>query len=105
MSYLNYNGRKLPIRISYYAIKHFQKETGKDVGAVDDELELMEVLLYHALVAGHKAEGVGMSIEREECEMILDECLDEFVASMADFSQALAEPQPPKLKAQGKAKK
>jgi len=90
MNYLNYQGNKLPVRVSYYAIKHFQLDTKKPIDDIDDDISLMEVLLYYALQAGHKAEGREMTLTRDQMEMILDECMDEFINSFTDFFQNLS---------------
>jgi len=90
MNYLNYQGKKLPVRVSYYAIKHFQLETKRSIDDIDDDISLMEVLLYYGLQAGHKAEGRDLGLKKEDMEMVLDECLDEFIDSFADFFQNLS---------------
>lgn len=78
MDYLNYKGAKLPLRVSYYALKQYQVETGKDISSLDESISNLEILLYYALKAGAKADNKLFEIQREEMEFILDEALPEF---------------------------
>ena len=78
MDFINYKGKELPIRVSYYALKQYQKETGKDISSLDDNIENLEILLYHAIVAGHKAEDKECTINRDDIELILDESMTQF---------------------------
>ena len=80
MDYITYKKEKLPIRVSYYALKQYQKETGKDLSDLDENLENLEILLYHSLIAGHKSENKEMILPREEMEFILDESMGQFNA-------------------------
>lgn len=80
MDYINFKNQKLPVRVSYYSLKQYQKETGKDLSTLDDNIENLEILLYHSLVAGHKAEDKEMTIPREDMEFVLDEAMGEFNA-------------------------
>ncbi|MBP7786102.1 hypothetical protein KA062_02510 [Patescibacteria group bacterium] len=79
---INYSGSQYPVRISYFAIKKFQEETGKDLSELEDDFSSLETLLWYGLIAGHKAEGKDLTLKREEMEFILDE-------SMTDFNQIL----------------
>lgn len=85
IDYITYKGEKLPLRISYYAIKHFQDETGKNLELIDSEMGLIEVLLWHALVSGHKADNKELKVTRDEMEFILDDSLDEFNRIILSF--------------------
>jgi len=78
MDYLTYKGQKLPIRVSYYAIKQYQIETGKTIDSIDENISNLEILLYYAIIAGCRAEGKEVSIKREDMEFILDEELPTF---------------------------
>ena len=89
MKYLNYKGKKLPYRVSYYALKHFEEQTGK----VFEEIEKpgtadLELLMWYALQAGHKAEGMPMEIKQEDIELVLDECYGEILeAAQGGFQE------------------
>lgn len=78
IDFITYDEEKLPIRISYSAIKRYELETKKPIGKIDESIENLEILLYYGLMAGHKAEKKELSFEREDMEWILDECLEEF---------------------------
>lgn len=88
IEYLNYKGEKWPIRVSYYAIKKFQEETGKELTELDRDISLIEPLLWYSLVAGHTAEGKPMTLKRDEMEFMLDESMDEFNHLMLGFFPA-----------------
>lgn len=85
VQYISYRDEKWPVRISYYALKKFQEETGKDIDALDNDITLLEVLLWYALIAGHQAEKKPMTLKREDVEFMLDESLDEFNLAMMSF--------------------
>lgn len=85
IEYIDYKGEKYPLRISYYAIKHFQDETQKSLELIDSEMGLIEPLLWYSLVAGHKAEDKELTLKREEIEFMLDETLDQFNSIIVSF--------------------
>jgi hypothetical protein len=82
VQYITYKGEQWPVRISYYAIKKFQEETKRDIAEIEQDISLLEVLLWYGLLAGHIAEGKPMTLKRDEMEFILDE-------SMAEFNDAI----------------
>lgn len=73
VNYIEYKEEKHPIRISYYALKQFQLETGKSIEALDEDMANIEILLWYGLIAGSKAEGKELTLEREDMEFLLDE--------------------------------
>jgi len=79
ISYITYEGDKLPLRISWYALNNYQKETGKDINDIGEDIGNYEILLWYALIAGHHAIKKELAISREEVPFILDECLNEFI--------------------------
>ena len=85
VQYINYQGEKWPVRISYSAIRRFWEETGKGIEAIENEISLMEVLLWYGLIAGHRAENKPMTLKREDMEFILDESLTEFNDAIMSF--------------------
>jgi len=85
VEFIAYKGSIYPIRISYFALKNFQKETGKEIDQVDADMSLLEVLLWFSLVAGHKAQDKTLELKREEVEFILDESMNEFIEKMSLF--------------------
>lgn len=97
MDYLDYKGEKWPVRVSYYALKQYQLETGKGIESIDEELSNLEILLHYALVAGCNKENKEFTLKREDMEFFLDESLNEFNTIL------LGSFQPPK-KGDGKTK-
>lgn len=71
--------QKLPVKVSYGVYKNFGNETGKSVEAIDESIELYEPLLWFSLISGHKAQRKELKLKREDMEMILDDCFQEFV--------------------------
>jgi len=78
VDYLNYDGKKLPIKISFSALNAFEKETGLTMSKIGEELKNHEIILWYALKAGHYKAKEEFKIEREEVEWILDECLGQY---------------------------
>ena len=78
MNYLTFKGEKYPVRVSYYALKQYQVETGKGIESIDEDLSNLEILLYYSLVAGCKAEDKELPLKKEDMEFFLDESLTEF---------------------------
>lgn len=82
---ITYKGEKWPVRISYYAIKQFTKDTGVDIRDIDKDVAYLEVLLWYGLVAGCNAESKELTIKREEMEFMLDESMGEFNNAIIAF--------------------
>jgi hypothetical protein len=78
MNYLTFKGEQYPVRVSYYALKQYQVETGKGIESIDEDLTNLETLLYYSLVAGSKAEDKELPLKKEDMEFFLDESLTEF---------------------------
>ena len=85
VEYITYKGDKYPVRISYYALKKVKEETGKALENIEDDITLLEPLLFYSLEAGHKAANKNFTVRREEVEFMLDECWIEFVESIKKF--------------------
>jgi hypothetical protein len=88
VQYISYRGKKYPIRVSYYVLKHLKEETGKGLEAIDDQdFEVYEAVLFYALIAGNQFENGKMEspIKREEMEMVLDECFFDFIEKIPKF--------------------
>lgn len=82
---INYNGKRYPIKIGYYALKHSaneMKEQGVTLKLSDilsSDLEKLEPVLFYSLVMGARLEKQELDITREETEFVLDQCFREFV--------------------------
>lgn len=88
VKFIKYNGEKLPFRISYKAIAEWQKETKKsisDLDKIESDLSMLEPLLYHSLLVGHKHVQKEMTLKREDMQDVLDESWMDFVGGMGDF--------------------
>jgi hypothetical protein len=87
---IEFSKGKMPLKIGFYTLKHFQKETKKDLALSLDSLsyEEMELLFYLAYVNGCKAgaaEGWDVKYTREEIEMIYDEVMSDFLHLIPDL--------------------
>jgi len=85
VQYITYQNEKWPIRVSYYCVKKFQQETGKGIEEIENDISLLEPLLWYSLIAGHQAEKRHMTLKREDMEFILDESMSEFSEAMMAF--------------------
>jgi hypothetical protein len=98
---LTYKGKEYPVRISYYTMKHFTSETGKEIGEIGkSDYSPYETLLYYSLVSGHRFEGQLMELEKEDMEEMLDHVFFEFLGIIPLFFPKLkvGETQPGKKK-------
>lgn len=85
VEYVNYKGEKYPVRVYYKSIMLFQKETGKTIDKVDNDLEALGVLFYYALQRGYEIEGKVFKLTKEDAVDMLDECWFEFLAAVFKF--------------------
>jgi hypothetical protein len=81
VKYLEYKKEKLPVRLSYRALKVLK---GKDLSKLTDggggfDDDLFEDLLWAGLRSGHKADEKELQVKKEDMEDVLDECFFEFV--------------------------
>ena len=94
VKFLTYKEKKLPIRVSYFALKMMKdKITGPEITDASNldnfGFEQQEQLLYYGLVSGHKATGEVMPFKQEDMEDILDECYFDFLKMLPDFFKGL----------------
>lgn len=82
MQYLNYKEDKLPLKLSFSAMKRFNAESGKNILKLGDDLSLddIENLLYASYLSGCKAEEKVAKYKKTDMEDILDEVYQEFIA-------------------------
>jgi hypothetical protein len=78
MDFITYKNEKWPLRVSYYALKQYQIETGKGIETLEDDIANLEILLHHSIVAGCKAENKACTLTRADMEFMLDESLSDF---------------------------
>lgn len=84
--YITYKKTKLPVRISYFALKMLKAESNKPLAELkEDDYEAYETLLFYALMQGHKKAEKEFTIKREDVEDIMDECFFEFIALIPVF--------------------
>ena len=91
VAFVDYEGAKVPFRISYLSLSAWQKETGKglsDLDNIDSDMSMIAPLFYHSVIVGYKAlKDVNPYSPEEIKEEILDVCWTEFLAKLPDFFQ------------------
>ena len=94
IQYLDYKEDKIPFRVGYYALSRWQAETGKDLTAldeIDNDITLVEPLMWYAIEAGCKAEGKKNPFTKKDFAFSMDEIWDEFLGKMESFFQGAEE--------------
>jgi len=106
VEFISYKNEKYPIRVSYFTLVMAQKETGKaDIGALDEDMESQETLLWYALQAGHKMADKELTLKREEMIWVLDECFMSFQQALMEFSKQIIDIQTAAFENTGNKKK
>jgi len=104
VEFITYNGEKYPIRISYFVLEMVSKELGLGLDAIDSNIEAQKDILWYALVAGHRMAKKELTLKREDCIWILDECYLEFQKALYKFGQSIVSMQEELLKGENKKK-
>jgi len=89
IEFITYNGKKYPIRVSYYVLMMAQKESGVGIDDLDKDFESQQHILWYSLVAGHKMAGKELDIKREDMVWVLDACYLDFQKAMYSFAKSL----------------
>jgi hypothetical protein len=85
-AHITYKNKQYPIRVSYFAMKHFQAATGKNIEELtSNDISAYEHLLYPAMQAGAKYCDTTLELKPEDMEYVLDECLFEFIELIPRF--------------------
>lgn len=105
VEFITYQGKKYPIRVSYYVLMMAQKESGITLEELDKNFESQQLILWYALVAGHKMAKQELTLNREDIVWILDECYLEFQKALFEFAKSLVEVQDSVLKDTSTSKK
>lgn len=112
-AHLEYDGKQLPIRVGYYALKHtsqeYKESTNQEMdmaALLSGDITVLEPLLYYSVKFGHILEKTEMTLKREEVEIILDLYFEDFIeminnafpklmgmATAQQISQAMTHPQ------------
>lgn len=95
VKFVTFRKKKYPVKLGYAALKKFKANVGKDVekAMTEDNLEVYEPLLFYALEMGHKytekefvfQDGDKKPITIDDMEMMLDDCLFEFIELVPGF--------------------
>jgi hypothetical protein len=88
---INYAGKSYPIRIGYIALKSFEDEAGINLSEMGESLKYHEIILWHALVAGHRRVKEELTLTREDVPWILDESFAAYQRIFMDSMVQLAE--------------
>ena len=84
IEYLEINGKKYPVKIGYYVMKHVKAETDLSFSdcinkALAGEVKYHEVILYYALKMGAYVEKTEMPFERDDMEFVVDLCYYDYM--------------------------
>lgn len=81
VEYITFKDKQYPVRLSYRTFKGLKKDLGKmDIKGLEEfDTELMEAMLWHGLVTGHRVMEQELSLSRGDMEDVLDECMTEFL--------------------------
>ena len=85
---IKFKGTEIPFRITYSAMLAWSKETGltlNDLDKLDSDLEMLEPLFWHSLVAGYKYLDTINPYTRETSIEIIDEVWLMFIQKMGVF--------------------
>lgn len=101
IEFITYQGKKHPIRISYYVLEMVSKECGLTLEEIDNNIEAQKDILWFALVAGHRMAKKELTLQREDSIWILDECYIEFQKALFHFGKTLIDMQEELMKEEG----
>lgn len=90
VKFVNYYDKKLPVRISHYALTKYKEETGKDFedafATGQLPMEMFEPLLFYSIESGCKALKEEFTFNREEDGFeLLEECFFQFTQLIPAF--------------------
>ena len=99
VEYIEFRGKKYPIRIAYRALVLAQAETGLTAAELEVNLEAQQTLLWYALQVGAEITKQPHDLKREDMVWMLDENLYDYNRIMDIFIKEMVEG---KKKGQGK---
>ncbi len=86
IKFLEYEGKKYPVRVSYYAIKMLKEDIGRSlIGMADDDFEAQELLLYYSLKMGARKTGEEFTLTKLDMENMMDEVYMDFMKIIPEF--------------------
>lgn len=107
VKFVEFREQKYPVKLGYAALKKFQADVGENVEKAlsSGKMDVYEPLLYYALEMGHrytdqefKFKDSKKPIKKEDMELMLDDCLFEFVELIPGFFPTLQNNPNPKKK-------
>ncbi len=89
VNYIELDGKKYPVRVSFYVLKHFKEETGRELADFDDLADI-EPFIFYALEMGHKAESKEMPFNRDDFEIVIDRNFESIIKSLPKIIEQLS---------------
>ena len=83
VEFINYKDEKLPISVNFHALTQLEKE-GLNLGD-ENNMQAMQRLFWHSLVAGHFYEGKDLKIKEAHTSFIFGACFEQFEEVMTLF--------------------
>jgi hypothetical protein len=93
IEFITYQGKKYPMRVSYYVLMMAQKESGVLLEELDKNFESQQLVLWYALEAGHRMTNKTVTLKREDMVWVLDECYIDFQKAIYQFAKSLIDMQ------------
>jgi hypothetical protein len=82
IKHVEYQEEKLPLKLSFSAMKRFNNIAKKNILKLDDELNLNDIehLFFACYASGCQSEEIEQKYSQKDMEVILDEVYQDFVA-------------------------
>lgn len=102
VEYIEYKGKKLPVRLAYRAIKALKASKELDLASLEKgefDMEIIEDLLWAGLQTGHKDEDKPLEFKKEDMADILDSVTPSGQACWLEFMKLIPKffPKPEKV--------
>lgn len=85
VQYLNYDGKKYPVKLGHYSLRLFQQEHGASLEDAQKDMKLFQHLIWKALNQGARKTKEELDLEFEDMVDVLDECMIEFALAIPKF--------------------
>ena len=104
IKHITYDGKQYPIRISYYVLEMVASELNLKMDDITTNITAQKDVLWYALIAGHHMAKKELTLKREDCVWILDECYLEYQRALFEFGKSIVDMQEDLMKGEDKKK-
>ena len=85
VEYIEYNGKKYPIKLGIYSLMLLQNREGISLDDINTNPELYQPILFMALQQGAQITKEPLDLLKEDMALVLDECFVEFTTILPKF--------------------